>query len=128
MVQVFFYYITWHYSTAIRDLLRTWSNFLWFFYTFFSIPLLLRTLFQPFHRLDEGYRKGFYPSDWAEQFGVNLLMRFVGAFLRIFLILLGLICLFGTLVGGALFFVAWLAAPLVVVALSIAGVTLIAAY
>jgi hypothetical protein len=128
MVRVALYYLQWHYGMAVRDVLRVWSNFLWFFYTFFSITLLAKTLFQPFRRLDEGYKKGFYPSAWAEQFGVNLLMRFVGALLRLTLIFVGLVAIILTILGGALFFFAWLLAPLLVVLLTIAGVTLIAAY
>lgn len=52
---------------------------LWFFGQFFSLGLLLRTLFQPFKRLRD------------ESFIVNVIMRLVGFFLRSFVIILGVI-------------------------------------
>ncbi|KKS30704.1 MAG: hypothetical protein UV60_C0005G0006 [Parcubacteria group bacterium GW2011_GWA2_43_11] len=106
------YYIRWHYSQGIVDLIGVVRNFIWFFYTFFSIPLLLKTLFQPFERLGERYSKGFDPGAWAQVFVVNSLMRVVGALLRLFLVLIGIIFIILTIVVGVLFLVAWILAPL----------------
>lgn len=128
MLQLSILYFRWHYTTALVDLMRIWGNFFWFFTNFFSITLLLRTLFQPFRRLDAAYKKGFDPGAWAEQLGVNLLMRVVGALLRLFLIGIGLVALLCTLLGGVFFLVAWLATPFIVVSLIGSGLTLIAAY
>lgn len=109
------YYFTWHYTRAIADLLRIWSNFFWFFWHLFSIPLLLRTLLTPFHRLHETYRPGLRPEDWASAFIVNTLMRLVGMVVRLFTILIGLLFIALTLALGALMLAAWIAAPVLVV-------------
>jgi len=106
------YYIRWHYSQGIVDLIGVVRNFIWFFYTFFSIPLLLKTLFQPFERLGERYSKGFDIGAWAQVFVVNSLMRAVGVLLRLFLIFMGIIFIISTVVIGLLFLVAWILAPL----------------
>jgi len=114
-------YLSWHYGTGILDLLNVWRNFLWFFYHFFSIPLLLRTLFSPLMRLREGYPRGFDPQAFASTVLVNLVMRIVGAFLRIFLIALGIVVLaLVTLLGPALLLV-WLTLPALIPALIVLG-------
>jgi hypothetical protein len=110
---------------AIHDLLGIIGNFLWFFYEFFSIPLLLKTLFVPFHRLQETAQKGFKPSAWAEAFIVTTLMRLVGAFLRILLITIGIFFMILTIVVGTGVMLTWIAAPLMLLFLLISGVTLI---
>ncbi len=125
MIPLAFYYIRWHYSMAIRDLFGIIGNFLWFFYEFFSIPLLLKTLFVPFHRLQETAHKGFKPSAWAEAFIVTTLMRFVGALMRIMLITIGICFIVTTFIVGTAVMVTWLLAPLMLLFLVISGVTLI---
>ncbi len=128
MAPLLAHYVVWHYSRALLDLLRIWGNFLWFFTNFFSIFLLFRTLLQPFHRLDGEYKKGLDIGAWAEQFGVNLLMRLIGALLRLFMISLGLLSLVFTVLAGVFFFVVWLFAPFIVIALFASGLTLLIAY
>jgi len=114
MVRFAVYYIGWHYSQGLKDLVNIIANFLWFFYEFFSIPLLLKTLFSNFHRLGESYSKRFDPSVWFQAFIINTLMRLVGFFMRIFIILIGIFCILATAIFGVFFFFAWLLAPLLV--------------
>lgn len=126
MVPLFFEYAAWHYSRALTDYMRVWSNVMWFLFNFFSVPLLLKTLFAPFHRLDEHYRKGFYPSDWANTFILNMLMRVVGAFVRLMIILMGLTTLALACVAGVVVFAVWLLAPVFVAGLVVTGLTYLA--
>ncbi len=112
MVALAFYYVRWHYTYALTDLVNIVRNFVWFFYEFFSIPLLAKTLFVPFHRLSE-QSHGFNLEAWGEALLVNTLMRFVGALLRITLIVLGTVCIVLTFVAGIVFFVAWLLVPFI---------------
>lgn len=123
MVGLCYNYVVWHYSRAVVDLFRNWSNMVWFVFTFFSLPLLFRTLFAPFRRLDEGYEKGFNPEQWAGTFIVNTLMRFVGACVRLFVIVLGIVVLAVVLCGGFFLLLTWLVAPLLVVLLVGIGFT-----
>lgn len=110
-------YLVWHYTRAVRDLLTIVGNFIWFFYNFFSLPLLLKTLFVPFHRLEEHAASGLDLGAMLEAFMVNILMRCVGAVLRIFVLLIGILFLILTFAAGCLMLVAWLASPAIVVTL-----------
>ena len=58
IVAVFFEYLDWHYRAGIVELLRLWGNIHWFFHNFFSVPILVRPFFTPFHRLQEKYARG----------------------------------------------------------------------
>jgi hypothetical protein len=127
MIPLTFYYIRWHYSMAIRDLVGIIGNFFWFFYELFSIPLFLKTFFVPFHRLAEPATKAFKPGVWFENFIVNSLMRIVGAALRTLLIFIGVCLLAVTGIVGALVLITWILAPLMLTFLIASGVTLIAA-
>lgn len=104
-------YFVWHYSTAIQEGLGIWKNFIWFISHFFSIGLLLRTLFLPWKRIKEYYGRGFDPQKYFETFFVNLIMRFVGFFVRGVFIIIGLAAEVGIFILGALAFVIWLAMP-----------------
>lgn len=110
-----FHYIIWHYSSAIRDLIGIVINFIWFFFNFFSIETLLKTLFLPFGRLGEKYKKGVNVGAWAETFIVNALMRIVGFLLRICLIFIGLVLILLTIIIGITLLLAWLFAPFLLV-------------
>lgn len=111
------YYLLWHYSRALSEMYHVWGNILWFFYNFFSIPLLLSTLFAPFKRLDEGYKKGLHVEAFFETLIVNMLMRLVGAFMRVTIISVGIIVLALVCVGYVFVLVAWLLAPLLALGL-----------
>ena len=115
MLMLSFYYLRWHYSDGIFDLVGVIRNFLWFFYEFFSIPLLLKTLFVPFNRIKEEHQKGFNPALWAQELLVNTLMRVVGALLRVLTILIGIIIELLTLISGFAFVIIWLCVPLLVI-------------
>ncbi len=126
MAQLAFYYFRWHYTQGTIDLVNNVINFLWFILNFFSIPLLLRTFFVPFHRLQETATKGFNIEKWAEAFMVTLLMRLVGALLRTFLILIGVLLLTVVFVGGSILLFTWLLLPVFLFFLVGLGLTLIA--
>lgn len=121
------YYLSWHYSRSLRDYWGVIRNLLWFFYNFFSIPSLLRTLFVPFHRLTDNTRPkhALDLQAMGERLVVDSLMRLVGFILRSFVILVGLITLATTAVFGGLFFLVWLCAPLFTLFLLGSGVTLL---
>ena len=109
--QVIGYYLIWHYGPALLDIWRIYKNFIWFLYHFFSIPLLLKTLFSPLERLHEKYNKNLDISDFFATLVVNSLMRFVGATLRLFVILVGVVSITLSVFGGFLFLFFWFFLP-----------------
>jgi len=115
------YYISWHYSRGITNFLLHWKDFLWFAWNFFSIGLLLKTLFTPFQRLGQK-AKSFDPEKILEALATTLMMRLVGAIVRSFFIIIGVASLLAILVFGAVFFIAWVLIPFVLLTMLITGV------
>ncbi len=80
---------------------------------FFSIGLLLKTLFQPFRMLDANSNvKGSLEAKIQALVG-KLVSRLIGAFMRSLVMLVGIIALTGRLVMGILQVVFWLLMPVI---------------
>ena len=81
----------------------------------FSIPNLLRTLFSPFKQIDAGATgKGF--SFVFQAFLSRLISRFIGLFIRTFLIVAGLVTLIAQSLLSLLLICLHLAIPLLPIA------------
>lgn len=106
-------YLLWHYGNALTNIVTVWGNFIWFVFHFFSTFVLLRTLFAPWERMHETYpRKGqFDPGFFFGTLLVNLIMRIVGAVVRLTFILISValfLCVFSV---GVVFIAFWMVAP-----------------
>ena len=119
-------YLAWHYSIGVFEIARAWTNIHWFLYHYFSISILLKNLLAPFHRIREARVRGFDPQNLFEVFIINTLMRIVGAVIRMFVIVVGLVAQGVVFVLGALFVAFFLLAPVAVPASIITGIVLIA--
>lgn len=118
-------YLSWHYSRAFGDLAGLAKNFLWFGRHFFSLRLLLTTLFSPFYRLHEAYGRGLNLENLAENLVANVVSRVVGLIFRIIVLLTGIT--FEVLLGALviLAFIVWPLLPIIVAVLFVSGVTLL---
>jgi len=125
LVNLVLRYIVWHYSKAFVDIWGILKNFLWFFYHFFSIPVLFSTLFEPWKRISEKKRSGFEIFDFFSVLIINTTMRTIGFLMRIILITIGSISIVLVFVVGLLFFVLWIFVPIIIIAVLIAGITLL---
>ncbi|MBU6390285.1 hypothetical protein KGQ31_01920 [Patescibacteria group bacterium] len=114
------YYLLWHYTKALADLARIVSNYLWFIGNYFSINVLLRTLFSPWRRLAVTSGRGGEES-FLGAFIINTIMRFVGFLVRAFTILFGALALAAVAVLGIGAFAAWLLLPVIIFFLFFAG-------
>jgi hypothetical protein len=119
-VQVLWYYILWHYTKAWADLLRIIGNYFWFVSNFFSINLLLQTLFSPWRRLSISGGRGGEES-FIGALIINTIMRFVGFFARIFTIVFGIVALAVTAALSVAAILVWLFLPVIVFLLFFAG-------
>ncbi len=119
-----YYYTRWHYTRAPKEYIGVWVNFMWFVLHVFSIPILLRTLFDPFQRLGEKYNGGLHLDKLAEVIIVSLIMRIVGFGIRSILILIGLVFLLATFSVGLLLFVVWFFIPVIIPGLIALGVAI----
>jgi hypothetical protein len=124
MLSFFPTYFKWHYGRALVEAFAIWKTFLWFTLHEFRVGLHLRTLFSRFHRLGEEYEGSAIDfAEIASAFLVNTIMRIVGVLLRLVVIVMGLIAFFVVLIGGGIFFVFWIAYPLIVIGTFFLGVS-----
>lgn len=105
-------YVIWHFFDVPRSILSGWKNFLLFGLNYFSIFLLIKTLFSPWRRYQWSYGRGFDLGRYFEVFFSNLLSRILGAIIRIFLIFIGLVAEVLIVLIGLLVFMGWLILPL----------------
>ena len=122
---VFFEFLGWVYSEGLGEFTKAWANLHWFFYHFFSVPVLLRTLFWPLKGLGESPGRGFDPAKILESFILNTVMRVVGFFARIILLILAAISQVLILGLGAFGLVLFLGGPFLAAACVVFGFTMI---
>jgi ATP-dependent Clp protease ATP-binding subunit ClpC len=105
-------YLPWHYRTGLLAVIRIWWNFLEFTYHYFSIPLLVRTLFSPFKRT---YRvkhiPGFSFQDLFDRLTFNTVSRVIGAVVRMSVIICGVFSLVVVALLGGIGIVLWVILP-----------------
>lgn len=93
---------------------------------FFSLGLLLKTLFEPFKQISGGTVEGS-PDARFQAFLDRLFSRVIGAVVRIGLLFVGVLIVALELVAGVALIVAWPIIPLLPIiglALTLGGVTL----
>lgn len=122
---LFFDYIKWHYAQAIVSIWRIVGNLAWFFYHMFSVPLLIRTLWTPWHKLSDVAERSFRLGDMLENALVSFLMRLVGICARLITITVGLVFICGMYVVGVIFTLFWLMAPFLAVLSILVGLRII---
>lgn len=109
-----FVYLAWHYSTALRQTLDVWRNFLWYVIELFSIPILMRTLFAPWKRITDSFSGGGL-EDYFGTIIFNVLSRIFGFIFRIPIIFVGLLCVALMAGGLVIFYILWLFFPLILI-------------
>ena len=78
---------------------------------YFSIGLLAKTLFSPFRQISAGRVDGPIGIKWRA-FVDRLISRCIGALMRTFLIILGIVCISLIAVVGAVLLATWFIVPL----------------
>jgi hypothetical protein len=109
-------WIPWQFSEMPKNILKAWRNFLVFNLNYFSVPLLLKTLFSPWRRYQWSYGRGFDAGRYLYTFFSNMISRVLGAVMRSFLILIALIIEFFIFWAGIFVFFGWLVFPLLLLA------------
>lgn len=115
----------WYYTEAIKNILKGWKNFIIFSLEYFSIPLLLKTLFAPWRRDITRRPRGLDVKQLFECLIFNLISRGVGFIVRFLTICVGILFFFGVIILGVAFFVLWIVLPLLFLALFVLSLTLI---
>jgi len=123
---IFSQWVQWHYGEASKKIIFAFRNFLVFNFHFFPLSLLCRTLFSPWRRIHQSYGRGFNLRAYTEAFITNSISRFLGFFVRIVTIGVGLISGLFIFLSGVISFVIWLFFPLFLVLSFISGLELLA--
>ena len=103
---------TWYFIAAPKNIVEIWANFLKANLHYFSVLLLLRTLFAPWHRDKTGYGRGFDFKKYLEIWSLNMVARGVGFIIRSVTILIALVVEAFIMVVGLIFLSFWLLAPI----------------
>lgn len=119
---IFNQWLSWQFFEVPKEILKAWKNFLKFNLNYFSVPLLLKTLFSPWRRYKMSYGKGFDIGGYFGALLSNLIFRFLGAAMRSFLIFLGLLVEVFILFTGIIIFFGWLVLPALLIAGFIFGI------
>lgn len=106
-------YMKFHYGRAIRSIWQIVGNFMWFFYHFFSVPLLLRTLWKPWHKLEDTQTSRASIGSFFEKIIINAILRAFGFVVRICAVSVGLLFVIGVFITGLVFTIFWIVAPYV---------------
>jgi len=108
---IIFSWFSWYFYDTLKFILKVWKNYLTFNLNYFSVPLLLKTLFSPWRQYKWSYGRGFDIQRYLEAFFSNLISRFLGAFVRIIFILIGLTIEIFIIFIGIIVFLGWLVLP-----------------
>jgi hypothetical protein len=100
-----------HFYEMPKFLFMVWQNYLLFGLDYFSIPLLLKTLFSPWRRMSWQFPKRFDIGEYASVIVSDIFSRILGAFMRIILIILGMVFEFLFFIAGAAAIICWLLLP-----------------
>ncbi len=118
-------YLTWHFIVMPRAIAAAWKDVLDFGLDYFSLPLLIKTLFSPWRRYSWSYPRGFMPAAFLEALVSNFISRTLGAIVRVGLIVIGVIGEFAFVVGGLVVFLFWIALPFLIAFSFFYGIILI---
>lgn len=110
-------WLQWHFYEMPRVLFSVWKDYLWFGLNFFSIPILLSTLFAPWRRYQWRYPKGFNVGEFFSSLVSNIFSRFIGAWIRVFLVLFGIVVQMLIFFVGVSIIMLWMLIPLIVILL-----------
>lgn len=106
-------FLSWHYTHGLRYYVQRYIFSLQWLNHYFSLKLLLKSLFAPWKRLlDNENKPGFHPLRELEKLSFNLISRFIGAIVRLSLFFIGLSAIFFVAIAGFFGFVLWLTVPL----------------
>src|SRR4030067_2826093 len=106
-------FLIWHYTQGFDLYLKRWLFYLRWIFRYFSLTLLLKTLFSPWKRLvEEDTSPGFNLSRYFETLTFNAMSRAIGAIVRIILFFSGLVFLFFSFFAGAFGVIFWVILPI----------------
>jgi ATP-dependent Clp protease ATP-binding subunit ClpC len=115
-------FLAWHYTRGTRFYLKRYLFALAWVGHYFSLPLLVCTLFSPWKRLVEKKTgSGFNAADYFRRVSFNFISRAMGAVVRMALLLAGLVTLVVVMISGILGLGVWLVLPVLSLGIYLTG-------
>lgn len=112
---IFVEWFFWHFYEMPVFLLEVWKNYILFALNYFSLPLLLKSLFAPWRKYRWVYPKGFNVGEFFSTLISNAFSRILGALMRIALIILGILFQIFVLLAGLVCFLVWILIPFIII-------------
>jgi len=100
-------WLLWRFYEMPKFLFSVWRSYLLFGLNYFSIDLLLKTLFSPWRRYNWVYPKGFDIKEFFNTLVSNTFSRILGAICRMVLIIIGAL--------AQIFIFLWLSIPFIII-------------
>ena len=107
--------LSWWYGDGLFARIRTIKNRIASVLDFFSIFILIRTLFSPYKQISAA--GDFDKSEtWLQIFADKLISRLIGFFARVSLIIIGVIAIIFQILFSIILIIFWLILPIIPVA------------
>ena len=119
---IFSMWLVWHFYEMPKFLLGVWKNYILFALNYFSLPILLKSLFAPWRKYKWIYPKGFNVVEFFNTLISNFFSRILGALMRIVLIIVGIIFQIFVVLAGLVVFLLWLFIPFIIITGLIYGI------
>ena len=113
---IFVVWLFWHFYEMPKFLLDVWKNYILFALNFFSLPLLLKSLFAPWRKYKWNYPKGIDIGEFFSTLISNIFSRILGAIMRIVLIIVGIVFQILVVFAGLIIFLLWTLMPFIIIA------------
>ena len=109
-------WLYWQFLEMPAFLLGVWKNYILFALNYFSLPILLKSLFAPWHKYRWNYPKGLQVGEFFSTLISNSFSRLIGAIIRIILIAVGILFQIFVVFAGLIFFLFWMFLPIIIIA------------
>jgi hypothetical protein len=113
---IFVEWFLWHFYEMPVFLFGAWKNYILFALNYFSLPVLIFSLFSPWRKYRWVYPKGINIIEFFNTLISNIFSRILGAMMRIVLIAVGILFQIFVIFAGLVVFLAWLLVPVGIIA------------
>ncbi len=108
-------FLLWYFVEKTAEFFNTGKNFFLFSLKYFSITLLLKTLFSYWRNYQWSYGRGFDAKIYIEAFFSNLVSRIIGVIIRSLLIIIGIILQVLIIITTTMIILLWLLLPIMII-------------
>ena len=112
---IFIFWMRWHFLEMPDFLFGVWKNYILFALNYFSLQILLKSLFSPWRKYKWNYSKGLDISEFFSTFFSNMFSRLLGALMRISLIIIGIFFQIFVIITGLTIILLWIFIPLIII-------------